>query len=81
MATDPTETESTPDTPRPRRKSNGSTQSPIPISVDRLLDIRLECLRIVAYRASEREMRHPEEIAEKCFQWVLRGALEAEKTG
>ncbi len=81
MKKDPIEIESTPDTPRPRKKSNGSTQSHIPVSVDRLLDIRLECLRIVAYRASEREMRHPEEIAEKCFQWVLRGALEAEKTG
>lgn len=81
METDPTETKSTPDTPKPKRKSNGSTQSHTPISVDRLLDIRLECLRIVSYRASEREMRDPEEIAEKCFQWVLRGALEAEKTG
>ncbi len=81
METDPTETANTQATPKHKRKSNGSTQSHIPVSVDRLIDIRLECLRIVAARASEREMQDPQIIAEKAFQWVLLGALAAENTG
>jgi hypothetical protein len=81
MKQDRTETGSTRATQRPNKKSNGSMPLPIPVSIDKLIEIRLECLRIISYRASEREMGSPEEIAEKCFQWVIQDALAIKDVG
>lgn len=46
-----------------------------------MIEVRLECLRIVAHRASERDMESPEIIAEKCFGWVIKNILPAEYMG
>lgn len=46
-----------------------------------MIEVRLECLRIVAHRASERDMESPEIIAEKCFGWVMKNILPAEYMG
>ena len=83
METDPTETESTPATRRRKQKSNGFTPSPILVSSEewKVIEVRLECLRIVAHRASEREMESPEVIAEKCFEWVMKNVFPIESTG
>tara|TARA_R100000234_G_scaffold56764_2_gene34254 strand:- start:2023 stop:2256 length:234 start_codon:yes stop_codon:yes gene_type:complete len=45
------------------------------------VDIRMECLRLAVEFGTQRDLKNPQELADKYYEWVKKGSLPTSPSG